>query len=169
VLSIEEISDRLEIQDLLIAYSTAIDTRRFDDLDRVFTPDAYIDYRAMGGVDGRYPEVKAWLAQVLPNFPAYAHMLGNVDIRLAGDTASARTLCFNPMVLGAAPAATSGSGAAPAATSDSGAAPAATSDSGGEQPQVLFCGLWYEDEFVRTGDGWRMSRRVEVKCFDKIV
>jgi hypothetical protein len=169
VLSIEEISDRLEIQDLLIAYSTAIDTRRFDHLDRVFTPDAYIDYRAMGGVDGRYPEVKAWLAQVLPNFPAYAHMLGNVDIRLAGDTATSRTLCFNPMVLGAAPAATSGSGAAPAATSDSGAAPAATSDSGGEQPQVLFCGLWYEDEFVRTGDGWRMSRRVEVKCFDKIV
>ncbi|GAS95196.1 hypothetical protein RMCC_2162 [Mycolicibacterium canariasense] len=139
MLSIEEISDRLEIQDLLIAYSTAIDTRRFDDLDRVFTPDAYIDYRAMGGVDGHFPEVKAWLAQVLPNFPAYAHMLGNVDIRLAGDTATSRTLCFNPMVLG------------------------------GEQQQVLFCGLWYEDEFVRTGEGWRMSRRVEVKCFDKIV
>ncbi|MDX1874810.1 nuclear transport factor 2 family protein [Mycolicibacterium sp. 120266] len=139
MLSIEEISDRLEIQDLLIAYSTAIDTRRFDDLDRVFTPDAYIDYRAMGGIDGRFPEVKAWLAHVLPNFPAYAHMLGNVDIRLAGDTATARTLCFNPMTLG------------------------------GDQGQVLFCGLWYEDEFVRTGDGWRMSRRVEVKCFDKIV
>ncbi len=145
MLSIEEISDRLEIQDLLIAYSTAIDTRRFDDLDRVFTPDAYIDYRAMGGVDGHFPEVKAWLAQVLPNFPAYAHMLGNVDIRLAGDSASSRTLCFNPMVLGVPP------------------------DSGGEQPQVLFCGLWYEDEFVRTADGWRMSRRVEVKCFDRVV
>ncbi|MEN4479355.1 nuclear transport factor 2 family protein [Mycolicibacterium cosmeticum] len=155
MLSIEEISDRLEIQDLLIAYSTAIDTRRFDDLDRVFTPDAYIDYRAMGGVDGHFPEVKAWLAQVLPNFPAYAHMLGNVDIRLAGDSATSRTLCFNPMVLGAAPAATSGAGAPP--------------DSGGEQPQVLFCGLWYEDEFVRTADGWRMSRRVEVKCFDRVV
>ena len=145
MLSIEEISDRLEIQDLLIAYSTAIDTRRFDDLDRVFTPDAYIDYRAMGGVDGHFPEVKAWLAQVLPNFPAYAHMLGNVDIRLAGDSATSRTLCFNPMVLGVPP------------------------DSGGEQPQVLFCGLWYEDEFVRTADGWRMSRRVEVKCFDRVV
>ena len=52
VLSLEEISDRLEIQQLLVDYSTAIDTRRFDDLDLVFTPDAYIDYRAMGGVDG---------------------------------------------------------------------------------------------------------------------
>jgi hypothetical protein len=43
VLSREEISDRLEIQLLLMDYSTAIDQRRFDDLDRVFTPDVYID------------------------------------------------------------------------------------------------------------------------------
>lgn len=43
MLSLEEISDRLEIQQLLVDYSAAIDRRRFDDLDRVFTPDAYID------------------------------------------------------------------------------------------------------------------------------
>ncbi|MGV0813938.1 nuclear transport factor 2 family protein [Mycolicibacterium boenickei] len=139
MLSLAEISDRLEIQQLLIDYSTAIDRRLFDDLDAVFTPDAYIDYRAMGGIDGRYPEVKAWLAEVLPNFPAYAHMLGNFDVRIDGDKASARTICFNPMVLP------------------------------GLEQQVLFCGLWYEDEFVRTADGWRMSRRVETKCFDKVV
>lgn len=141
MLSIEEISDRLEIQQLLVDYSTAIDARRFDDLDRVFTADAYIDYRAMGGVDGRYPEVKAWLAQVLPNFPAYAHMLGNVDVKIDGDSATSRTLCFNPMVL----------------------------PSSDTQAQVLFCGLWYDDEFVRTDDGWRMTRRVEEKCFDRVV
>jgi SnoaL-like domain len=139
MLSLEEISDRFEIQQLLIDYSTAIDKRQFDDLDRVFTPDAYIDYRAMGGIDGRFPEVKTWLAQVLPNFPAYAHMLGNFDVRIDGDTASSRTICFNPMVLG------------------------------GEQNQILYCGLWYEDEFIRTAEGWRMSRRVETKCFDKVV
>ena len=38
VLSQAEISDRLEIQQLLVDYSTAIDSRRFDDLDAVFTP-----------------------------------------------------------------------------------------------------------------------------------
>jgi hypothetical protein len=43
MLSLAEISDRLEIQQLLVDYSTAIDKRRFDDLDKVFTPDAYID------------------------------------------------------------------------------------------------------------------------------
>ena len=43
MLSLAEISDRLEIQQLLVDYSTAIDQRRFDDLDKVFTPDAYIE------------------------------------------------------------------------------------------------------------------------------
>ena len=137
MLSLAEISDRLEIQQLLTDYSTAIDLRRFDDLDEVFTPDAYIDYRAMGGIDGHYPEVKAWLAQVLPNFANYAHMLGLPSIRLAGDSATARTFCFNPMVFG------------------------------GERPGTMLLGLWYDDEFVRTADGWRMSRRTEIKCFDR--
>ena len=99
MLSLAEISDRLEIQQLLVDYSTAIDQRRFDDLDKVFTPDAYIDYRALGGIDGQYPEVKEWLSEVLPNFPVYAHMLGNFSVRIDGDTASSRVICFNPMVL----------------------------------------------------------------------
>ena len=139
MLSLEEISDRLEIQQLLVDYSTAIDQRRFDDLDLVFTPDAYIDYQATGGTQGRFPEVKAWLAEVLPNFPAYSHMLGNFDVRIDGDTASSRTICFNPMVFNA------------------------------EQKQIMFIGIWYVDEFVRTDEGWRMSRRVEEKCFDKLL
>jgi hypothetical protein len=144
MLSQLEISDRLEIQQLIVDYSTAIDTRHFDDLDAVFTPDAYIDYTALGGIEGRYPEVKAWLAEVLPNFPMYAHMLGNFSVRIDGDTAASRTICFNPMVLPAA---------------------AAKKD----QEQVMFCGLWYDDEFLRTAAGWRMSRRVETKCFQKIL
>jgi hypothetical protein len=139
MLSLAEISDRLEIQQLITDYSTAIDNRRFDDLDAVFTPDAYIDYTALGGIEGRYPEVKAWLAEVLPNFPMYAHMLGNFSVRIDGDAASSRTICFNPMVLG------------------------------GEKEQIMFCGLWYDDEFTRTADGWRMTRRVEAKCFQKIL
>lgn len=138
MLTLAEISDRLEIQQLLVDYATAIDQRRFEDLDRIFTADAYIDYRAMGGIDGSYPEVKAWLAQVLPGFPAYYHLIGNFDIRVSGDAASARTTCFNPMKL---------------------------TDDG----QVLFCALWYDDEFVRTADGWRMTRRVEAKCMDKLL
>jgi SnoaL-like domain len=47
MLSLAEISDRLEIQQLLVDYSTAVDNRRFEDLDDVFTPDAYIDLQAL--------------------------------------------------------------------------------------------------------------------------
>lgn len=137
MLSQAEISDRWEIQQLLVDYVTAIDTRRFDDLDRVFVETAYIDYRAMGGIDGQYPEVKEWLSQVLPAFASYAHMLGLPAIRVSGDTASARTFCFNPMVFA------------------------------GDKPTTMLLGLWYDDEFVRTADGWRMTRRVETKCFDR--
>lgn len=140
MLSLAEISDRLEIQQLLTDYASAIDQRRFDDLDRIFTVDAYIDYRAMGGIDGPYPQVKSWLAEVLPNFPAYYHLIGNFDIRLAGDTATGRTMCFNPMQLGE-----------------------------GQGSQILFCALWYDDEFVRTPGGWRITRRVEAKCLDKLL
>ena len=175
VLSLAEISDRLEIQQLLVDYASAIDQRRFDDLDRIFTPDAYIDYRAMGGIDGDYPRVKAWLAEVLPNFPAYYHLVGNFDIRLAGDTATGRTACFNPMKLGGAKGqerSDSGGQAGGQERSDSGgqAGGQERSDLGDESSgQILFCALWYDDEFVRTADGWRMTRRVETKCMDKLV
>ena len=138
MLSLEEISDRFEIQQLLIDYSTAID-KRFDDLDLCSRADAYIDYRAMGGIDGQFPEVKAWLARGVAELPGVRPHAGKFRRPIDGDTASSRTLCFNPMVLG------------------------------GDQNQILFCGLWYEDEFVRTAEGWRMSRRVETKCFDKVV
>lgn len=147
MLSIEEISDRIEIAQLLTDYSTAIDQKRFDDLDVVFTADAYIDYRVSGGIDGRFPEVKAWLKEVLPNFPAYFHLVGNVDIRIAGDNATSRAICFNPIVMG-------GGGGQNSTQIDS---------------QVYFVGIWYVDEFVRTPQGWRMNSRVEEKCFDKLV
>jgi hypothetical protein len=136
MMSLAEISDRLEIQQLVVDYATAIDQRKFDDLDAIFTPDAYIDYRVMGGIDGVFPEVKAWLAEVLPGFPAYYHLVGNFDIRVSGDTATGRTMCFNPMKLN-------------------------------NDGQILLCALWYDDEFIRTAQGWRMTRRVETKCMDK--
>jgi len=137
MLSLQEISDRLEIQQLMFDYSTAIDEKDFNILDRVFTPDAYIDYRALGGIDGRYPEVKAWLKASLAAFPHYFHMLGNAQITITGDMATSKTICFNPMT--------------------------AKLEDGTEQ--VFYCGLWYRDKHVRTAEGWRMRERVEEYCF----
>ena len=137
MLSLQEISDRLEIQQLPIEYSSAIDQKDFDRLDNVFTADAYIDYRPLGGVDGRFPEVKAWLKKVLPAFPRYQHMVGNMELKLSGDQASSRTICFNPMEVKMPDGRT----------------------------QVMFIGLWYVDKFARTPQGWRMSERIEEACY----
>jgi len=137
MLSLTELSDRFEIVQLLIDYATAIDQRDFDALDQVFTPDAYIDYRAMGGVDGRFGEVKVWLAEALMAFPHYQHMIGNPAIKIDGDKATGRTLCFNPMEVALPDGST----------------------------QMMFLGLWYLDQFVRTPAGWRIRERVEEKSY----
>jgi hypothetical protein len=137
MLDLQTLSDHHEIRELIVAYSTAIDTRNFDALDTVFTADAYIDYRAMGGIDGRYPDVKAWLRTVLPTFAGYQHMVGNLSIQLDGDAARGRTICFNPMEVALPEGGT----------------------------QVMFLGLWYLDRFVRTVHGWRIAERVEERCY----
>jgi ketosteroid isomerase-like protein len=137
MLSLEEISDRLEIQQLVVDYSTAIDMKDFDALDKVFTEDAYIDYRAMGGIDGRYPIVKAWLRDALRAFPAHQHMISNISIVLDGDAASGRIVCFNPMEMALENGTT----------------------------QTFFLGLWYVDRYTRTPAGWRIAQRSEEKSY----
>jgi hypothetical protein len=139
MLSLEEISDRLEIQQLLAAYCTAIDAGRFDELDQLFTDDAEIDLSVTGGAYGPFGEVKAWLIETLSSMGAYMHLVSNIDLRLTGDTATARTACVNPLVL----------------DSKSNAV-------------YLIC-FWYDDEFTRTSGGWRFRKRTQVKCLDKLI
>ena len=131
----QELSDRLEIQDLITAYSYAIDLHRFDDLDEIFTPDATLDFSATGGIAAPLPEIKTWLASVLVHFGGHQHLVATSSVSLAGNTATARTICHNPMWF---------------------ADPA--------QPP-MFVGLWYVDELVRTPDGWRIASRVQEKGY----
>ena len=98
MLSLQEISDRLEIQQLLAEYSHAIDFHDWDALDDVFTPDAIIDYTEMGASRGDLAYQKKFLSEVLPSFPSYYHMTATSKITIDGDTAEGRTLCYNPMV-----------------------------------------------------------------------
>ena len=43
MMSLQELSDRMEIERLIVHYANSIDQRHWDGLDEVFTPDAYID------------------------------------------------------------------------------------------------------------------------------
>jgi hypothetical protein len=58
-------------------------------------------------------------------------------VTIVGDTATAVTICHNPMVLPV----------------------------GDEGQHVFTCGLWYHDRYVRTPEGWRIAERVEQKSY----
>jgi hypothetical protein len=128
---LNQISDRLEIEDLLIRYTRAIDSGDWDRLDEVFTPDAEIDYTESGGIADSYPAAKAWLAEVLPAFfPKRMHSLAQVDLAVDGDEASCTAYFHNPMV---------------------------TADAEGNESVVELGGL-YHHSLIRTPQGWRSRR-----------
>ena len=96
-MDIQEISDRLEINNLLIDYCSAVDAKTFADFDRIFTAEAVIDYTALGGIRGSVAEIKEYLGRVMPHFGATQHLIANSRVWVEGDTARARTMCHNPM------------------------------------------------------------------------
>lgn len=132
MLSLQELSDRAEIQDVITRYAYAIDDRDWDALDTVFTPDAVIDYSETGGARGTVAEIKAFLAKAMPTFSAFQHLSTTTQLKIDGDRATARTILFNPMVM---------------------------QHEG--QERVFFIGLWYKDDLVRTEQGWRIAMRYE--------
>lgn len=142
-MDLQQISDRLEIQDVLIRYTRAIDTGDWDRLDTVFTPDAAIDYTQSGGIADTFAVVKPWLARHLPIFPRRMHTLGQIEIRY-GDTgdgapggapvrAQVAAYFHNPMMM-------------------------PTGD--GAEILIEFGGI-YRHTMVRTPDGWRSRELLE--------
>jgi len=136
-MTIQEISDRIEIDDLLTRYATALDAKDWDLFTACFTSDAYIDYTAAGGIKGALPEVRQWLAEVMAAFPMTQHFVTNRAVDLDGDRATCRSCLFNPMGL---PDGVSGL-------------------------VVFFDGGHYRDRLVRTADGWRIAERIEEPTF----
>ena len=78
-MDINEIGDRLEIGQLLVRYVDAIDTKDWDLLNTVFTPEALLDHTSSGGPDaaGDHPTTKAWLQTQLTMFPMTQHLFGH--------------------------------------------------------------------------------------------
>lgn len=127
----------MEIEDLVYEYAAVIDQKRFDDLCDVFTEDAHIDYSDVGGPVGSRDEIIAFLKQVMAMFPNHQHLNANPQIKVSGDTATGRVMCFNPQEI---------------------AKPDGTT-------HIFMVGLWYVDEYRRTPDGWRICKRREEKSY----
>ena len=130
-MDLQEISDRMEIADVLTRYTRAIDTGDWDTLDTVFTPDAAIDYSESGGIVGTFPEIKPWLAEMLPMFfEQRMHTLGQLEFDLRGDEADVTAYFDNPMLM----------------------------DDGQGGQKVVEIGGLYHHTLVRTSDGWRSRK-----------
>lgn len=97
-MDMQEISDRMELQQLLVDYCHAIDDNDWDALDNVFTPDAVIDYSEMIPFRGNRAQAKAFLAQSMAGIAHCQHIVSTSQIRIDGDHAYGRTICTNPMV-----------------------------------------------------------------------
>ena len=140
-MDLQEVSDRVEIADVLTRYTRAGDTRHFERLHvDVFLPDAVLDYSAVGGPVGSPGEVVPWVEEGLRGFARHQHLLGQVEVRFAArgpsgrpDEARVTAYFTNPMVAVAA--------------------------DGGER--LLEVGGYYHHTMVRTSHGWRSRRLVD--------
>ncbi len=128
------VADRMAIDDLLTLYATLIDGGRFAELDQVFAFDAVLDYRSAGGIRGSFPEVRDWLASVLPAFTWTQHLVVNRAVQLSAgsDEATCRSLFQNPNSMEIE-----------------------------GKPWLFVVGGTYHDRLVRTDEGWRIRHRVE--------
>jgi len=135
-MTLQEIADRIEIDDLLTRYATALDAKDWDAWASCFTPDAVIDYTAAGGVKGTLPEVRQWLTTVMAGFPMTQHLVTNRAVHITGDAATCRSCLFNPMGV-----------------------------PDNDSMMIFFEGGYYRDRLVRTADGWRIAERTEEPTF----
>jgi ketosteroid isomerase-like protein len=135
--SLQELSDRREIEDQIIAYAYAVDFHNWDELDTIFTADATLDFTASGGEKGNLEEIKKFFDRALNLFAGHQHLMTNAQVTVDGDTARSRTTCHNPMYL--------------------------AGDDG--KQRVVFVGIWYLDTWRRTPQGWRITSRVQQKGY----
>jgi 3-phenylpropionate/cinnamic acid dioxygenase small subunit len=126
------VSDRDDIEDVLIRYATGIDTKNWPLFRTCFTDDVHADYGAIGCWDG-VDAITEWMAATHRDMPATNHMITNVAIDVAAgspDTATASSYVHAVLVVAA-----------------------------DREHSVDAVGS-YRDALVRTADGWRIRSRV---------
>lgn len=132
---LQEVSDKLEINELLARYCHALDQKDWAAFREVFAPDAHLDFSAFGGPQGCVSDLEAFLTPILSGLANSQHTVSTVKIDLEGDIAKARSAAIVPMTT-------------------------VTADG---HESTFISGLWYEDDLVRSPDGWRIKSRKQVR------
>jgi 3-phenylpropionate/cinnamic acid dioxygenase small subunit len=129
-LDLQALSDRIEIDELLVRYSRALDFREFDILETLFTDDAVFDGGPLGSPVGPRA-IRDMIEGTLAGLDATQHLVGKSLVTLDGDTAEVRTYLLSQHVRESAPG----------------------------PMKHYFLGGEYEDRVVRTPDGWKIASR----------
>ena len=133
MLSIQEISDRIEIQDLITNYCSVVDKKNWKGYREIFLEDASVDYSGSGGLSGSVDEVIDYLdaslgfQKELGFAPTTQHLVGNFELTLSKDPAKVRCMLYNPIMLGQ-----------------------------GEGASAAIFGVWYTFEVVRK-KSWKIK------------
>jgi 3-phenylpropionate/cinnamic acid dioxygenase small subunit len=131
-IDLQQISDRIEIEELLVRYSRAIDSRDFDALQALFTEDATFDGGSLGCPTGA-AQIRAMIEGTLTGLDATQHLVGKslVEFEEDGQGAQVRTYLISQHIRESAPT----------------------------EVKHYFLGGEYADRVVRTPDGWRIAYR----------
>lgn len=136
-MTLQEISDRLEINELLARYCHALDQKNWEAFQPIFLPDAILDFTAFGGPKGSPGELQEFFTPILSSLASTQHTVSTIKIDLAGDNAAARSAAIVPM----------------------------TTKTPEGKESTFVSGLWYEDNLVRTPDGWKIKTRTQVRSW----
>lgn len=136
-MKLQDISDKLEINELLARYCHALDQKDWDAFQAIFLSDAVLDFTAFGGPKGSPAELQEFFTPILSSLSSTQHTVSTVKVDLVGDNASARSAAIVPMT--------------------------AKTPEGNESTFVS--GLWYEDNLVRTQGGWKIKSRTQIRSW----
>ena len=128
-LDVQALGDRAEISELCARYGRALDAKDWDLMRAVFTEDATADF-AVGELCEGIENILQVCRSQMENLDHTQHFFGNHEIELDGDGARGRLKLIGSAFL--------------------------NTDQG--DPTCCMRGE-YIDEYVRTDDGWRISRR----------
>jgi ketosteroid isomerase-like protein len=133
MMTTHEMSDRIEIDQVLTRYCHAVDDRDWHAYRAVFTEDAVIDDVVTGGIRSGVDAHVVYLTRALQHITLSQHTISTIRLDVEGDTASALVQCICPMVV---------------------AMP-------GGNTQTMFLGVRYRDRLTRGHGTWRISELVE--------
>ena len=133
MLSVQELSDRSEIDQLLARYCHAVDDRDWQTYRTIFTADAVIDDVVTGGIRSGVDDHVVYLQRALHGIRLSQHTISTILLDVDGESATAKVQCVCPMVVVMPQGAT----------------------------QTMILGVRYRDRLSRANGVWRISELVE--------